>query len=526
MRTSRLAALGFGLSGCGAAPGTGAGLPPPRCALRRASPKRSEGGKAGATTEVVLAVVLALTVACATNPVTGKRELSLMSEAQEIQLGQQQDAEVRREMGVYRDAALQEYVSGIGMKLARASERPELPWHFTVVDSPAVNAFALPGGYIYITRGIMPFLDNEAQLAGVLGHEIGHVTARHAAQQYSRSTGAQLGLLFGSILVPQTRPLAQLGESGLGLLFLKYGRDDEAQADGLGVKYAARTGWDPAGVPQMLTTLGRIEEASDNKGVPNWLSTHPAPEDRVQRVSAAVQQAEAGAGRFTVERDAFLKRLDGIVYGDNPDQGVVRGARFLHAGLRFAVEFPNGWEINNGQTQVVAKEPGGHPLLVLQTVTRPLGRNTEEVALRSMAAAGFRATTGGSTTINGLDAFVGTYLGTMQSLGRVQVRAAHVVLNREVFLLAGIAPYDEYGRAEPAFTTTIHSFKPLSRSEAEGIAPNRVDLYTARAGDTWQSIAERQGGRVVKPATLAIMNGHAVNDQPRPGERIKIVVAG
>ena len=214
------------------------------------------------------------------------------------------------------------------------------------------------------------------------------------------------------------------------------------------------------------------------------------------------------------------------MYGDNPDQGVVRGARFLHAGLRFAVEFPNGWEINNGQTQVVAKEPGGHPLLVLQTVTRPLGRNTEEVALRSMAAAGFRATTGGSTTINGLDAFVGTYLGTMQSLGRVQVRAAHVVLNREVFLLAGIAPYDEYGRAEPAFTTTIHSFKPLSRSEAEGIAPNRVDLYTARAGDTWQSIAERQGGRVVKPATLAIMNGHAVNDQPRPGERIKIVVAG
>ena len=313
---------------------------------------------------VCLTLVLALAAACATNPVTGKREVSFMSEAQEIQIGQQQDAEVRREMGVYRDAALQEYVSGIGMKLARASERPDLPWHFTVVDSPAVNAFALPGGYIYITRGILPFLDNEAQLAGVLGHEIGHVTARHAAQQYSRSTEAQLGLLVGSILVPQTRPLAQLGESGFGLLFLKYSRDDEAQADGLGVKYAARTGWDPAGVPQMLTTLGRIEEVSDNKGVPNWLSTHPAPEDRVQRVSAAVQQAEAGADRFAVERDAFLKRIDGIVYGDNPDQGVVRGGRFLHAGLRFAVEFPNGWEVNNGQTQVVAKEPGGRPLIV------------------------------------------------------------------------------------------------------------------------------------------------------------------
>jgi predicted Zn-dependent protease len=469
---------------------------------------------------------LAFTIACATNPATGKHEISLMSEAQEIQIGQQQDAQVRHEMGVYRDAALQEYVSGIGMTLARAGERPNLPWHFTVVDTPAVNAFALPGGYIYITRGIMPFLDNEAQLAGVLGHEIGHVTARHAAQQYSRSTEAELGLLVSSILVPQTRPLAQLGGNGLGLLFLKYGRDDEAQADSLGVRYTSHSGWDPAGVPQMLTTLGRIEETSDNKGVPNWLSTHPAPEDRVQRVSAAVQQAEAGADRFTVERDAFLKRIEGIVYGDNPDQGVVRGGRFLHAGLRFEVDFPSGWEVNNGQTQVVAREPGGRPLLLLQTVTRPVGRTIEEVALRSMATAGLRATAGGATSINGLDAFVGSYIGSVQNLGRVEVRAAHVVLNRDVFFLAGLAPPDEYARAEPAFLKTINSFKPLSRSDAESIAPNRINLYTVGGGDTWQSIAERQGGRVVKPSTLAIMNGHAVNDQPHPGERIKIVVAG
>ena len=196
-----------------------------------------------------LTLVLVLATACATNPVTGKRELSLMSEAQEIQIGQSQDAEVRREMGVYRDPALQDYVSTIGLRLARASERPDLPWHFTVVDSPAVNAFALPGGYIYITRGIMPFLENEAQLAGVLGHEIGHVTARHASQQYSRATGAQLGLIFGSILLPQTRPLAQLGESGLGLLFLKYSRDNETQADELGVGYATRAGYDPRVIP-------------------------------------------------------------------------------------------------------------------------------------------------------------------------------------------------------------------------------------------------------------------------------------
>jgi predicted Zn-dependent protease len=473
-----------------------------------------------------LTAALVLMTACATNPVTGRREFSLMSEAQEIQIGQTQDVQIRNELGVYRDAALQEYVSTIGLKLARASERPNLPWHFTVLDSPAVNAFALPGGYIYITRGIMSFLDSEAQLAGVLGHEIGHVTARHASQQYSRATGAQLGLIVGSILVPQTRPFAQLGESGLGVLFLKYGRDDERQADGLGVKYASLTGWDPAGVPQMLTTLGRIEEASDSKGVPNWLATHPAPENRVQRVSEAVQQAETGADRFTIDRDGYLRRIDGVIFGDNPDQGVVRGSRFLHAGLRFAVDFPAGWDVNNGTAQVVAKEPGGRSLVLLQLVDRPVGQNIQDIALRSMTGAGFRAASGGRTVINGLDGFVGTYMGELQNLGRVVVRAAHVALDRRVLLLAGISPTDDYERAEPSYVKTINSFKPLSRSDAEAIAPNRIDLYTARQGDTWQSIAERQGAGLVKPSTLAIMNGHDVNDQPRAGERIKIVVAG
>jgi len=473
-----------------------------------------------------LILALGLVTGCATNPVTGKRELSLMSEAQEIQIGQQQDAEIRREMGVYGDRGLQEYVTTLGIKLAQVSERPNLPWHFTVVDVPAVNAFALPGGYIYITRGILPFLDDEAQLAGVLGHEIGHVTARHSAQQYSRATGAQLGLILGSIFVPQTRPFAQLGESGLGLLFLKYGRDDEEQADTLGVKYASRAGWDPAGIPQMLTTLARIEEATDDKGVPNWLSTHPAPIDRVQKVQASVQQAETGAARFTTDRDGYLRRLDGLVYGDNPEQGVVRGNSFLHAGLRFALDFPPGWDVDNGQTQVVAKESRANTLMLLQLVQQPVGRSLEEVALRSMQNAGFRAVSGGRTTINGADAFVGTYLGSLQDLGRVTVRGAHIALDRDVLFVAGIAPQQAYDRVEPTFIKSINSFRPLSRADAEAIRPNRIDLYTARAGDTWQSIAERAGRGVIKATTLAIMNGHAVNDQPRPGERLKIVVAG
>ncbi|MBZ5555859.1 MAG: hypothetical protein LAO77_01155, partial [Acidobacteriia bacterium] len=253
---------------------------------------------------------------------------------------------------------------------------------------------------------------------------------------------------------------------------------------------------------------------------------HPVAEDRVQRVQAAVRDAEKTADRFTTDHDGYQKRLVGLVYGDNPDQGVVRNGSFLHSGLRFAVEFPSGWDVNNGQTQVVAKESGENALILLQEVQKPAGRTIQEIALRHMESAGFRELDGGRTTINGLDAFIGTYLGSVQDFGRVTVRAAHIVHDRSIFIVAGIASQAIYERVEPAFTKSLNSFRGLTAAEAESIHPNRIDLYTAKAGDTWQGIAEHQGKGMVKATTLAIMNGHPVNEQPRVGERLKIVVAG
>jgi len=469
-------------------------------------------------------LALAAAIACATNPATGQRQLSFMSEEKEIALGQENDAQIRTEMGSYDDRALQEYVTTIGMKLAMNSERPNLPWHFTVADVPAVNAFALPGGYIYITRGILPFLDDESQLAGVLGHEIGHVTARHAASQYSKSTLSQVGLLATAIFAPGGQAIAQGGGAGLGLLLLKNSRDDEAQADELGVRYVSRAGWDPAGIPRMLTTLGRIEETSDSKGVPNWLQTHPQPEDRVQRVQVAVREAEAAAPKFTTDRDGYLKRVTGIVWGDSPEQGIVRGSSFLHKGLRIALDFPQGWSIENGKTQVSAKEPGGRSLIILEPIRRPAGRTLEDTAIISMQNAGFRQVDGARTTVNGLEGYLGTYVGALQDLGRVQMRVLHVRDDRSVYLVAGIAPIDAYPNVSGAFAKSLQSFRGMSPADAERLRPNRIDLYTARQGDTWQSIAERQSKGIVKATTLAIMNGHPVNDQPPPGERLKIVV--
>jgi predicted Zn-dependent protease len=474
----------------------------------------------------VTGLALVAAMSCATNPATGQKQLSFMSEEKEIALGRENDAQVRTEMGSYDDRALQEYVTTVGMKLAMNSERPGLPWHFTVADVPAVNAFALPGGYIYITRGILPFLDDESQLAGVLGHEIGHVTARHAASQYSKSTLSQFGLLATAIFAPGGEAIAQGGGAGLGLLLLRNSRDDEAQADGLGVRYVSRSGWDPAGIPRMLTTLGRIEETSDSKGVPNWLATHPAADDRVQRVQSAVREAENAAPKFTTDRDGYLNHITGIVWGDSPEQGIVRGSSFLHKGLRIACDFPAGWSIANGQTQVVVKEPGGKSVMILQPIRRPLGRSIEDIAIISMQNAGLHQIDGSATTVNGLQAYRGTYAGALQQFGRVQVRALHVRTDRSVYLVAGISPIDTYPNVAGEFSKSLDSFRSLSAADAERLQPNRIALYTAREGDTWQSIAERQSQGMIKATTLAIMNGHPVNDQPPPGERLKIVVGG
>src|SRR5688500_18150859 len=336
--------------------------------------------------------ILVLTIACATNPATGKKEFSLMSEAQEIELGRSMDGEVRKQMGVYADAELQKYVEGIGMRLARASQRPTLPWHFAVVDEPAVNAFALPGGYIYVTRGILPFLDTEADLAGVLGHEIGHVTARHSAQQYTKATSAGLGVQLLSIFVPEAQSFQGLTETALGVLFLKYGREDELQADRLGVDYTAKTGWNPAGVGGMLRTLARLDEAAGSRrGVPNWLSTHPAPADRVQKVQEYIAQSGVPAGTGTGRGDdvAFLRRIDGLVGGDSAGKGIVRGATFAHPVLRLWIGFPRGWEVQVSREQVMGKAPDGDEYMILQLVPKASG-SIEQVARATMANARFR----------------------------------------------------------------------------------------------------------------------------------------
>src|ERR671915_2047483 len=223
-------------------------------------------------------------LSCARNPVTGKSELSLVSESQEIQMGQQASRDVAQSIGLYNDAKVQAYVAGLGKKMAEASERPELPWEFHVVDDASVNAFALPGGFIYVTRGLMAAVGNEAELASVLGHEIGHVTHRHSVQQISKAQLAQLGLGIGSILSSDIARFGQLASAGLSILFLKYGRDAENQADQSGFRYALNENYDVREMTDVFQTLNRVSEGSNAGKLPEWLSTHPNPENRIEHV--------------------------------------------------------------------------------------------------------------------------------------------------------------------------------------------------------------------------------------------------
>ncbi len=477
---------------------------------------------------------LVLAAACATNPVTGDRELALMTEGRELSIGRDADPQIREQMGVYDSPALQAYIEDLGHRLAALSHRPHLPWQFAIVDSPAVNAFALPGGYIYLTRGILAYLGDEAELAGVLGHEIGHVTARHSVQAYSRAAGAQIGLAVGQILVPPMRGnpyglpgVVNAAASGLGILLLKFGRDDEMQADRLGAEYAAAGGWHPEGVAGMLSTLGRIGEASDRRGVPNWLSTHPEPAARVTEVGPTVAALlrERGPGELRVGRQGYLDRIVGLRFGDNPEDGIARANEFLHPELRFGLQFPEGWEILNSAAVVAARPAGQHAYMVLRLLEDADGADLRALAEREMGREGLAAP-GSRTTINGLDAYLGSYQRDVDDVGRVHARIAYIRHARRVYVLAAVVPVREWARVERDVDRSIRSFRPLTAEEADGIVPNELALHVAGPGDTWERIARDAGAGTVEAATLAVMNGHAAGDPPPPGERLKIVVPG
>ncbi len=474
---------------------------------------------------VALAVfsVLALTH-CAQNPVTGDKNFVLMSEQQEIQMGAQAHQDVLKEYPAVDNPALQAYVNAIGQKLAKQSHRPNLQWHFTVVDSADVNAFALPGGYVYITRGLMAYLNTEAELAGVIGHEIGHVTARHGVRQQSAATAAGVGAILGSILVPGMdnqagasllQTLAQAWTAG-------YGREHELESDRLGAEYLARTGYDPQAMVEVIGVLKNqelfaAEEAKrDGRQAQTYhgtFDTHPSNDARLKQVVG--EAAKYAVANPRDGRDEYLQHMDGVVFGDSPAQGVIRGNALLHEKLGLAMQFPQGWRVQNRPDRVSAVSPAGDALVELL----PGPKNDKPLETLQK---GLQLDTGARYDSGRLSGYPAAFAAGAQQ-GKPVVVAA-VVFNGAQYLIAGMSKdKPAYDRERAALRSAINSFHAISPAERLAARPHYLRTVTAQAGTTMAGLARQSPLGATAESQLRLMNDLYPAGEPKPGQRLKIV---
>jgi predicted Zn-dependent protease len=459
----------------------------------------------------------ALAAGCAVNPVTGRRQLALISEAQEIQIGQQASQEVAQQLGLVDNQPLQQYVQQIGERLARESERPNLPWSFRVVDDPTPNAFALPGGFIFLTRGMMDLMDSEAELAAVLGHEIGHVTARHSVTQMSRAQLAQIGLGVGSIFFPEAaQTFGGLAQTGMQLLFLSHGRDAERQSDELGFRYALREGYDVREMDDIFATLMRIGETAGRSSVPAWLSTHPAEPERIAAAQARADTVPTG--QLALRREEYLARINGLMYGDNPRQGFFRGGAFLHPDLRFRIDFPQGWRTQNLPQAVNAMAPQQDAVLQL---TQAQG-SADNAARQFLSQQGIRPGQGGRQNLNGNPAVV-AYFQAQTQQGVVSGMAAFIEHGGNTYQVLAFAPAQVFGRYEPSFRQVIGSFQNVTDPAVLNVRPNRVDVVRTTRQMTLAEFNRRHPSVTPLPE-LAILNQVENENSPLPAGSWKRVI--
>ncbi len=467
-----------------------------------------------------LAILATFAWGCAVNPATGRSQLMLVSESQEIAMGQQADPGISAMFGIYDDPGLQEYVRRLGDSLAARSERPQLPWTFRVVDDPIVNAFALPGGFIYVSRGILAHFNSEAQLVSVLGHEIGHVTARHSASQMSEQQLAQIGLVAGAVIVPDVASrYGVIAQQALGLLFLKFSRDDERQADMLGFRYMTRLDYDPREMPDVFAMLGRITEAGGGRGVPLWLSTHPDPGDREERINTLIVESGRDFAGSTVRKDQYLRRIDGLVYGPNPREGFFREQRFLHPDLRFEITFPDGWQTVNQKQAVLAQSPGEDAILQLTVTEASSPRDALGDFLAQDGVTGGQPRT---VTVGGFPAAEATFAAETDN-GLLRGAVTFVEYDANIYRILGFTLDERWTGYRQAFATSTASFGRLTDQSALSVQPMRLQLVTLDRAMNLEQFNQRYPSPL-DLQMLAIMNQVEVGATLPAGTQLKRVV--
>lgn len=470
------------------------------------------------------------------NPVSGQAERSVMSESAEVAEGQKGHQQVLQEYGVVKDAGLQAYVNELGQRLAKQSHRNNLQWHFTVLDSPEINAFALPGGYVYVTRGIMAYMEDEADLAGVIGHEIGHVTARHGAQRATRQQDAGLGVLAATLL---GAVLESQGMSGAGQLasdvsqsvasgyIASYGREQELQSDQLGAEYLARSNYDPQNMVNVITVLKNQERfAADQaraEGRPvaqgsSWLASHPSNEERLRNITQLAAQYK---GRYNNEgRARYLSAINGMDFGEAAEQGLTRGRQFYHSSLGIALTAPSDWKIQNAPNQLAVVNPPGTAALVLRAAPAQAGRAHEDVIRNWLKPTQGRTD---RLTINGMPAthFIGA---RANAQGRSQALEATVVSgpNGKIYVLSYAAKdATTMAQARRQLEEAQGSFRPMTNADRVAARPWSLKTIPYPRGG-FAELARRSPLERAEQQ-LRLINGVYGGGEPQVGQLVKMV---
>lgn len=470
-------------------------------------------------------LALALSAAsCATNPVSGNPNFVMMTETQEIALGRENDPKIRAQFGVYDDAKLQAYVQQVGERVAANSHRSDLVYRFTVLDTPDVNAFALPGGYIYITRGILAYLNSEAELAAVLGHEVGHVTARHSVRQYSTATAGQMA----AMIFLRSQVAADLFNVIGGALLSGYGRDHELEADRLGAEYLARNAYDPDAMLQVIGVLKNQEEFEKERAKAEnrepriyhgVFASHPSADQRLQEVVGESKQALT-TNATRVGREDYVKQVNGLIYGDGPKAGVRHKSAFYHRDMNFGVQFPEGWRLENAPDRVTAMSPAGDAVIELRSADLNK-RVTPEEYVKAHLKVSLRD--GGPIPGTALASHSGiARINT--PFGRRDTRVSIVYLDNRAFQILATTKTDAgFAQNDQRFLATarsLHALKPEEKKIAEGL---RLRVVRAGSGDTFAKLAAKSPVTTYGELVLRLINDKFPAGEPAPGEPIKTI---
>ncbi len=461
-----------------------------------------------------------LIVSCAKNPVTGKQQLMLVSEGDELKLGQETDDEIVEEHGLYNDPRMTSYLNGICRSLGKFSHRPNLNYQLKVLDVAVVNAFAVPGGYVYFTRGILATLDNEAELAGVMGHEIGHIAARHTAQQLSRAQLAQVGVAVFEVIPG----LSGLAELGAGMLFLRFSRDNEKEADRLGVEYSTKAGYDATQMATFFEVLERMNPGSDRSGLPSWFSTHPSPEDRVQAVrgQATDLQRSLNLQRPRIDREEYLRTIDGIAYGEDPRQGYVAEGVFFHPDLRFQFPVPADWKVSNTPTQVQMVSKAEDALILFSLAKGSSSKDAAKTFVTQTKASVIRAD---ALEVSGF--YSQRLISDIRiDQGVLRVMSYFIQKDKSVYVFHGVTSTNLFQKNQGLFDSTMRQFRELTDPRRIHVQPDRLRIRTAGTTGTLENGLRSLGVPEKHLKETVLLNGAVPTQKIAANSLLKVVEKG